>query len=212
MNIFLSSDFVSSLSESTYKSIYLLIRLLSSLRLSQKVLIEAINSKSYRTHEIIELNSNLISTYLEAAKAYTRTISKDIFNLRVEPFDDYTKELIKLFNTSKNEIPPTFKALLFLRDSTTFHFHGEYIINAERNQSNRITYMGFMHPLNPNEAIFTNSIPHILEEIQRLTGKKYEEESITSFFKEVNTTIIFPFIDYIEKAVHDTVDDFLLFD
>ena len=210
MNIFLSPSFVSSLSESTYKSIYLLIRLLSTLRLNQKILIEAINSKKYRNHEIFEINSNLISTYLEAAKSYSRTISKEIFNLRGEPFDDYTKELIRLFNTPKKEMEPIFKALLFLRDSTTFHFHDEYIIDSQRDEHSRIAYMGFMNPLNLTEAIFTNSIPHILEEIQRITGKTYKEESIMSFFKEVNTEIIFPFIDYLEKTAHETIDDFLM--
>lgn len=208
LNIFLSSDFVQSLPDTTYEAIYLLVRTLSSLRLSQKVFMNAILSGKYRNFEIIELNSNLISTYLEAAKAYSKKISNEIFKLRGIQPDNYTRDLIEIFSTQKNKTSLEYQVLLFLRDNVTFHFHGEYINNV-KDKNDRITFMGFIDPTN-NEAILTNTVPHIIEMIQKITNKKYEEDSIISLFKELNTNIIYPFIEYIDKLTHDTIDDFLI--
>ena len=209
-NIFLSESFIKTLAKKDYEAVYLLIRILSSLRLSQKIFLNALNSKIFRNFEIIDINASLLATYSESAKAYANIISEPIYNILGIPFDEITVNIRGIYSTKKADAPIDYQIISFLRDNTAFHFFNEYIGNNSEIDGERISYIGFLDSDNDRSVILTNSIPHILEELQRIKGVKYEEKSIIYLFKDLNERIVFPFIDHIESLVHQVIDDKLI--
>jgi hypothetical protein len=209
-NVFLNKYFIDSLQEKDYEALFLLLRINSSLRLSQKLLLNSIKNKQYKNFEIIEINSNLLSTYAEARKSYANNISDPIFALLGIPFDDFTSSIRAMFLDENSKTTTDNRLLAFLRNSTTFHFHSEYIRDNKIQNGERISYVGFIDPEKSDSIVLTNSIPHILEELQKIKGKTYKEESIISVFRDINERLVFPFINYIENLVHQVIDDKLI--
>ncbi len=206
-DIFISKSFINTLAIKDYEAVYLLVRILSSLRLSQKIFLNALRSKQFRNFEIIDINANMLATYSESAKAFANIISEPIYNILGIPFDETTLNIREIFNTKKAKAPLDYKIISFLRDSTTFHFFNEYIGRNSIIDGERITYIGFIDPENDKSVVLTNSIPHIIEELQKIKGEKYEEKSVIYLFKDLNERIVFPFIDHIEYLVHQIIDD-----
>lgn len=205
--VFLKKEFVDRLSDSEYEAIYLLIRVLSSLRLSEKLLIHAIESQKFRNFEILELYSSLLSTYLEATKAYARDISEPIFRVLGMPLYEFTINIRTIFQQPKAQSRMEYQILSFLRDNTTFHFHSEYVGNRRTQENERIRFFGLIDPSKPRSMLLTNTIPHILEKLQDLTGKTFDDDSTALLFREMNENIVYPFIMYIEKLAHNLIDE-----
>jgi len=198
-NVFLSTYFANSLTDRTYEAIFLLVRILSSLHLGKKILLNSISSRNFRNFEIIELNSNLISTYVEACKAFDSKVADELFELLGKPLDEKAKNIRNIFKQKKSEAPIDYQIFSFLRDDVTFHFHSEYISRIRINENERIHYMGFVDPNDSEKVILTNTVPHILEVIQKLTGSEYDETSVLTFFRDTNQNVIFPFIEYLQN-------------
>jgi hypothetical protein len=66
--------------------------------------------------------------------------------------------------------------------------------------------MGFIESNRPNSLVLTNTLPHILEEIQKITGRNLAESTIVHYYKELNESLVYPFVDYIEKLAHSVID------
>jgi len=205
-NAFLSKELMEKLTDREYEAIFLLVRILSSLQLERKLFLHALYSGKYRNFEIIEINSRLLATYTEAAKAYANTISEPLFSLRGLDFDDFTANIRDVYCRPKADTPIEYKVLSFIRDTTTFHFHGGYIARNKTSDEQRIAFMGFIEMERPGELVLTNTIPHILEEIQKITGRSLVESTIAHYYKELNDSLVYPFIEYIENLAHSLID------
>jgi len=205
-NIFLNADFIKGLTDSEYEALFLLVRILSELRLRQKSLYTALESGKFRNFEIIELNSSLLATYTEGAKAYVRIVSEPIFGLLGRDYDDFTRNLRNIYQRKKSDSPIEYQVLSFIRDTTTFHFHGGYLANNRSADGERIAFMGLADVDGDGSVYLTNTIPHILEEIQKISGKDLSESTIADYFRELNESLVYPFGDYINKLVHEVID------
>jgi hypothetical protein len=103
------------LSDLEYEAIFLLIRILSSLQLERKLFMHALYSNEFRIFEIVEINSRMLATYTEAAKAYANIIAEPIFALRRLDFDDFTTKIREVYRNSKADSPVEYKVLSFIR-------------------------------------------------------------------------------------------------
>lgn len=195
------------LSDREYEAIFLLVRILSSLQLERKLLLHALYSGKFRNFEIVEINSRMLATYTEAAKTYANIIAEPVFALQGLDFDDFTKNIRAVYKKHKTDSPVEYKVLSFIRDTTTFHFRGGYIASNRIGEKDRISFMGFIEGNRPSSLVLTNTIPHMLEEIQKITGRSLVESTIAHYYRELNESLVYPFIDYIETLTHSLIDE-----
>jgi hypothetical protein len=203
--LFLKEDFLEKLSDAQYEALFLLIRVLSALRLGQKSLYQALESQKFRNFEIIELNSHLLATYTECAKAYSMTISGPIYAVLGRDPDEFTLRLRHIYSLRKAEAPVEYRVLSFIRDTTTFHFQTGYMAVNRGPDGKRIGFMGLADTEGHGSVFLTNTIPHILEEIQKISGRDLGESTIVHYFKELNESLVYPFIEKIDELIQELV-------